>query len=284
MSPPIPAWRKMRGSDVPEVRALLQANEHLCLNAYYRLLRRKETKSEAWILRDSGESLAALVYSGKGLLPVLGGRKGLVPPPLFLRGIFRTLPVRSLQGIEGDMLLMERQMERMGFYANEKIHFDLMGLDRLPGKLPAGPEGLSIRRAEARDLEGLAAMHAAYEAEEVLPTGKKPNSALSRMNIEKIFVHEHLLVAELDGQLVGKINTSASSATRCQIGGVYVHPAHRSRGIAGRMTAEFSSSLLGSGLGLSLFVKKHNIAARKAYLKVGFVTLGSYRINYYSGD
>ncbi|MCL2609980.1 MAG: GNAT family N-acetyltransferase [Treponema sp.] len=284
MSQQIPAWRKMRGSDVPEVRALLRANEHLCLNAYDRLINRRESNSRAWVLRDGGEDLAALVYAGKGLLPVLGGRRGMIPPPLFLRGIFRVLPVRSLQGIESDMLLIENQMEGMGFYADEKIRFDLMGLDRLPHAGPTGPEGLVIRRAKYADMDALVTMQAAYEVEEVLPAGKKLNMAFSRMNAEKIFVHERLLVAELDGDLVGKVNTTASSSTRCQIGGVYIRPDYRGLGIASRLTAEFSAELIRAGMGISLFVKKHNIAARKAYLKVGFAILGNYRINYYGGD
>jgi predicted GNAT family acetyltransferase len=90
-----------------------------------------------------------------------------------------------------------------------------------------------------------------------------------------------MLVADLGGRLAGKINTNAVTFTRYQIGGVYVHPDYRGLGIARKMAAAFASGLIAQGKGISLFVKKANAAARKVYQRVGFETLGDYRINYY---
>ncbi|MDR3193469.1 MAG: GNAT family N-acetyltransferase, partial [Treponema sp.] len=66
-----------------------------------------------------------------------------------------------------------------------------------------------------------------------------------------------------------------------QIGGVYVHPAYRGRGIARRLCAELARELLAEGKGLSLFVKKQNPAARSVYRDIGFKTQADYRISYY---
>ncbi|MDR2019792.1 MAG: GNAT family N-acetyltransferase, partial [Treponema sp.] len=81
---------------------------------------------------------------------------------------------------------------------------------------------------------------------------------------------------------VGKINTNAESFTCFQIGGVYVLPEYRGRGIATRMAASLSSRLLAQGKNISLFVKKQNPAARAVYKKIGFKVLKDYRICYYS--
>ncbi|MDR2160415.1 MAG: GNAT family N-acetyltransferase, partial [Treponema sp.] len=99
--------------------------------------------------------------------------------------------------------------------------------------------------------------------------------------LARILADEQILAAELDGRIVGKINTNAGSFTRRQIGGVYVHPGCRALGIGRRMTAEFTRRLIRQGWGVSLFVKKRNRAARKIYLALGFETVGDYRISYY---
>jgi predicted GNAT family acetyltransferase len=96
--------------------------------------------------------------------------------------------------------------------------------------------------------------------------------------MERLFKTEQVLVAELDGRVVGKINTNAVTFTRRQIGGVYVHPDYRGMGIARRMAGEFASSLVS---GISLFVRKSNTAARNVYLGIGFEIAGDYRISYY---
>jgi predicted GNAT family acetyltransferase len=130
-------------------------------------------------------------------------------------------------------------------------------------------------------MDALAALHAAYEREEVLPQAAVFNAAASRMNTERIFSKEQILVAELDGRLAGKINTNAVTFTRFQIGGVYVHPEFRRLGIARRMAGEFTASLVSQGRGISLFVKKSNPFAHRVYQRIGFEIQGDYRISYY---
>jgi predicted GNAT family acetyltransferase len=115
----------------------------------------------------------------------------------------------------------------------------------------------------------------------VLPEGAEFNLAVSRMNLRHILSGQRIVSAELDGWTVAKANTSAVSFTRYQIGGVYVHPAYRGRGIARRLCAELARELVAEGRGLTLFVKKQNTAARAAYHRVGFTVQGDYRISYY---
>jgi hypothetical protein len=175
-------------------------------------------------------------------------------------------------------------MQDQGYFASERIEYELMSLDSAPKPeaLRAGPIELTLRSPLPEDEESLFTLQSAYEQEEVLPASAAFDPAVSRLNLQQILSRGRLLVAELDGQVVGKINTSALSFTRYQIGGVYVRPDCRGLGIGAKMTAVFVQSLLAQGRGVTLFVKKRNAAACKVYRKAGFSVLADYRITYYS--
>ena len=271
-------WRKIKKSQIAGAQELLRANERWCMNACDRFLK---GGSPVWIL-GRGLPSALVIHSGQTLLPVLCDQEK-VPPPRFLRGMLGgKVFLHSLQGRKEHVLVMEKALEEMGLYASEKKDYDVMCIDRPPVSCnSAAPVNLVIRKPVPQDMDALAALHAAYEQEEVLPAASEFRPATSRQNIERIFAEEQMLVAGLDGCLIGKINTNAVGFTRYQIGGVYVHPDYRGMGIAGRMTYEFVVSLAAQGRGVSLFVKKSNIAARKVYLRIGFEITGDYRIDYF---
>jgi ribosomal protein S18 acetylase RimI-like enzyme len=275
-------WQKMKKKDIAGIEALLRSHERWCMNACNRYLNRRSEKDAVWLLKNkAGDITALIVRSKRSLLPVLAAGEESIPPPYFLRGIFSPVPVHSLQGRKVDMLIMEAALEKLGLYAEEKFDYDLMCIDHPPSGFHTPCAGLTLRKPNSDDMNALAALHAAYEQEEVLPTASEFSAAASRMNIERIFAKEQIFVAELDGRLIGKINTNASTFTRCQVGGVYVLPEYRGRGIARRMAGEFITGLTAQGRGISLFVKKTNSAARRVYQRIGFEILGDYQINYY---
>jgi len=271
-------WRKIKKSQITGAEDLLRANERWCMNACGRFLK---GGSPVWVL-GRGAPSALVIQARQTLLPVLCDQK-TVPSPRFLRSIFGGRAfLHSLQGRKDDALVMEKALEKMGLYASEKKDYDIMCLDRPPLSCnSAAPVNLVIRKPAPEDMNALAALHAAYEQEEVLPAASEFRPAASRLNIERIFAEEQMLVAELGGCLVGKINTNAVTFTRYQIGGVYVHPDYRGIGIAGMMTFEFVNSLAAHGRGISLFVKKTNTAARRVYQRIGFEITGDYRIDYF---
>jgi ribosomal protein S18 acetylase RimI-like enzyme len=272
----------MKKNKIAEVELLLQSQERWCINACSRYLNRTPPKDNVWTLRNNaGDITTLIVYAKQGLLPVLCGQKN-IPPPHFLRRLFGIVPIHSLQGREEDVVILEAALEEMGLFAAEEIDYDLMCIDRPPsGFCSTGIGGLVIRKPQFTDMDALAALQGAYEQEEVLPSASEFNAAVSRLNIERIFTKEQMLVAELNGRLIGKINTNAVTFTRYQVGGVYVHPDYRGLGIARRMAGEFISILAAQGKGISLFVKKSNSWARRVYQRIGFEILGNYRINYY---
>jgi ribosomal protein S18 acetylase RimI-like enzyme len=274
----------MRKRDTVLPESILRTQEPWCVAACGRFLKYRATHDPVWTLRNKTGHVAALIVQSKqNLLPVFCGQQD-IPPPRFLRGLFSGIEVHSVQGLRDDIIALEAAMMQLGLQKAERhIEYDLMCIDRPPNSycLSAGPTDLIIRKPQFTDMDAFAALHAGYEQEEVLPEGAVFSPAASRMNTEQIMSGEQALVAELRGRIVGKINTSAASFTRLQIGGVYVNPQYRDRGIACRMVAEFVTALIAQGKGVSLFVKKSNPAARAVYARLGFKTLGDYWISYF---
>ncbi|GHU58195.1 hypothetical protein FACS189444_1480 [Spirochaetia bacterium] len=279
-------WQKQRKDEGPEIEAFLKAREPRCVAACARYLHSPSAKKPAhehlWTLRDRGGTLSALlIHSRRSLLPVFNGNSH-IPLPRFLNRFLGKMPIHAVQGLRTEVELLTNAMDLLGYSAAEDIDYDLMALDREPVTAPnAGPGELILRRPGIMDIGNLYPLQAAYEQEEVLPRGVSFNPVSCRLTLEHIIARERILAAELDGVIVGKVNTNAASFSCSQIGGIYVHPAYRGRGIATAMIAAFARDLIRDGRGITLFVKKRNAAARAIYRRVGFAATGDYRISYY---
>jgi ribosomal protein S18 acetylase RimI-like enzyme len=275
-------WRKVQKNERQKAEAFLRERERFCVTACTRFLGAKTSHGHVWYLSEEAEISALLLNFNRTLFPVFG-KMSRVSSPKFLNRFLGKVPIHAIQGLQKDAELLETLMKEQGYFAAEWIDYDLMCLDTcpLPETFGTGPAGLILRPPVPRDMESLFVLQSAYEQEEVLPANSVFNPAVCRLNLEHILSRERVLVAELNGQTVGKINTSAESFTRYQIGGVYVHPAYRGLGIGTKMTAVFAHRLLSLGKGLTLFVKKRNTAAKSIYLKTGFTVLADYRITYY---
>jgi ribosomal protein S18 acetylase RimI-like enzyme len=277
------SWRKMHRSECNNVETFLREREKYCVSASGRFISMKKKSGRIWYLPGAGDEISAILLSShRSLYPILGG-ENQVPVPNFLKRLLGTIPVHSIQGLREDAEILEALIEPFGYEAAERIDYALMCLDRppQPEALRAGPADLVLRPPLPSDFEFLFELQSMYEQEEVLPKNAPFNPTACRLNLGHIIAFERVLVAEWDGQVVAKINTNAESFTRFQIGGVYVRPDCRGRGIGAKMIAVFAQDLLLNGKGISLFVKKRNNAALKAYHRSGFTTLADYRICYY---
>jgi predicted GNAT family acetyltransferase len=275
-------WRRMSGKDAFRVENLLRDMEDDCVTACGRYLAREPSSESVWMLcGGKNEFFAVLVNSRSTLIPVLCGMRE-IPKPLFLKNFFRLKKIHSVQGIKSEVLVLEKEMESFGKEISEIIDYDLMCIDRPPVNKKFPPAvNIVLRTPKLTDLNALAPLQAAYEQEEVLHKGSVFSPAASRANLANIIAKGRILAAELNGRLIGKINVSAISFTRYQVGGVYVHPDFRGMGIARRMAEEFIASLAAEGRGVTLFVKKTNLPARRLYAGLGFTARGDYRITYY---
>jgi uncharacterized protein len=285
MSDETPKWRKMknRESEKKAAETLLRTNENRCVSACGRFLSLDETKGHVWMLTGNKTNISALIIYCKGtVVPVLCGKKEL-PSPDFLKEFVKKKKIHSLQGQKEEVLVLENILKQMGAQTSDFFDYDLMSLDKQPDLkcFSSGPVNLVLRAPRLIDLDAIAPLQAAYEKEEVLPRGSSLSPATSRVNLAQIIAKGQILCVEINGRVVGKININAVSFTRYQVGGVYVHPDFRNKGIARRMAAEFIASLINTGRGVTLFVKKTNLHAQRLYAGLGFTISGDYRITYF---
>jgi ribosomal protein S18 acetylase RimI-like enzyme len=278
-----PRWKRLGKRRFKEVEELLRQWEPYGVSACARFLHLSRMSDQLWGLRDPEGALSALLlHSRRSLFPVFCNTAE-VKGPGFISRFLKKNRVHAIQGLYDDVLTLEGIMTGLGIQSADRIDYDLMSLDHQPATetLRAGPQGLIVRRPGIRELEAILPLQTAYELEEVLPQGATFNAPACRLNLEHILKGEQVLVAELDGRIIAKVNTSAVSFTRVQIGGVFVHPDYRGKGIARQVCAELTKTLIAAGWGVSLFVKKRNQSAQAVYRSIGFRSIADYRIVYY---
>jgi ribosomal protein S18 acetylase RimI-like enzyme len=80
-----------------------------------------------------------------------------------------------------------------------------------------------------------------------------------------------------DGRVVFKAEVACATPAAAQVQGVYVDPARRGEGLAARgMAAVVEAVLRDVAPAVSLYVNAHNVAARRAYERVGFVQTATF--------
>lgn len=279
-------WNKS-GRFGEKAEAFLRAAERRCVAASFRYL--SMTKKDRFWYADG----AFILYARRSLFPVFRSGAAGFPLPGKLEKILEREGLHAAQGTAADIDLLAPLLENAGVFASETNDYDLMDFDGSPRARNISGRDASrrdtsrrdwnglIRRPVPEDLDALFPLQAAYEHEEVMPKNGIFYPAACRKTLEALVAAGRILAAESDGRLVGKINVNAESFTRFQIGGVYVDPAFRGRGIARAMTAELIRRLSPLGKGFTLFVKKNNAPARAVYEGTGFSKTGDYRIAYY---
>ena len=275
-------WKKLKNRDIPHAENLLREIEDNYVSACGRFLSRIPSRDNVWTLsKKKGELSAMIINSRSTLLPVLCAEKE-IHDSSFLNSFIKKKKLHSVQGITEEVKILDNKLKKIGMNIVEIFDYELMCLDSINIKTNSSiPKNLILRIPQMIDLDAIAPLQEGYEKEEVLPKGSTFSPAASRINIANIVANGQILAAELNGKLVGKINVSSVSFTKYLVGGVYVHPNFRGMGIASRMTQEFISSLISQGKGVTLFVKKNNVPARKIYTSLGFKITGDYRISYY---
>jgi len=275
-------WVKLKRRRLGLAEEFLIPREKEYVSACACFLTIKKTGHVWALLNEDDEIIALLIHSGRSLYPVFDGRTH-VPLPGFLKPFLIKVPIHAVQGRLGEVIMLTRAMKKRGYIPDEEKDYELMSLDRRPESAcySLGPPGLLLRPPTLHDGDKLYELQAAYEREEVLSRKGTFSPAACRATVERLIKHGLFLVAQVDGVIAGKINVSASAFTRRMIGGVFVKPEMRGQGIAARMAAVFFRSIIEDGWGITLFVRKSNIAARATYRKVGLAHAGYYRITYY---
>ncbi|MDR1232366.1 MAG: GNAT family N-acetyltransferase [Spirochaetaceae bacterium] len=258
----------------------LRAHEATCVSACDRFLNVNYLNDSIWMLSRGGRATrAVLMYSKRTLFPVLDGLT-VIPVPMFLKRFLLSSPVHAIHGLLEDVSLLEAALYPLHYEPIGRVDYYLMAYDAAFRERFVRTPGLILRAARESDYQALVEMQASYEMEEVAINLKRYKPELARFSLAHILAQEDMLVAEYEGQLVGKINTNARSFTRRQLGGVYVKPRFRRMGVASSMISAMVEKLTRNRTAISLYVRKSNIPAQLVYKRAGFRTLADYRITY----
>ncbi|GMO34857.1 MAG: hypothetical protein Ta2F_10980 [Termitinemataceae bacterium] len=278
---PLYRWWKAQEIEKKLPERLLKSRERYCVAACSRFRTMNYLKDHAWVLSDQGKCVAAmLLHSSRTLFPVFNGNKDVYIPAFLLRAL-KNIDIYAIQGLKHETEMLERILSPLGFKAVKSKEYNLMMFDKHAAvNINKAPADLFLRICQKEDLERLLPLQEIYEKEEVLPSPDKFDRRVCRYNLSKIISKGQCLIAEIDGQIVGKLNTNAESFSCNQIGGVFVLPSHRGKGIATCMTAAFTRRISSAGKEVTLYVKKQNAPAAAVYKKCGFQKIADYRIVY----
>jgi RimJ/RimL family protein N-acetyltransferase len=162
-------------------------------------------------------------------------------------------------------------------------------VDETPAQSPERRTRAWIRPAEPGDAAAMVALLNAVGAEPegwLLSDPSRRSVASERRYIRSVRRHPDaaLLVAELDGEIVGRLSTARDphpSSAHVADFGLTVAAAHRRRGVGTALLAGADAWARTAGIRkLELHVFPHNEAAIALYEKVGYVREG-YRANHY---
>jgi hypothetical protein len=150
----------------------------------------------------------------------------------------------------------------------------LMAIDRRPS-VPADP---AVRRVRIDELDTLLPASVAMFTEEV---GVSPVSgdggALYRARVAELIAEGRAFARIEDGRVLFKAEIGSATAQASQVQGVWVDPALRGQGLGTSGTAAVVNHALDAiAPVVSLYVNDYNEAARRAYERVGFATVGSF--------
>jgi ribosomal protein S18 acetylase RimI-like enzyme len=287
-------WRRATQADLAALEVFLRGREVEAAGFIGRILREGRLRLPAapqggiWI-REDGDArvVAALLGLPGGVwFPQLpsgaGDAEGLAaafdarPTPLFSGPIRPTTvigPAGSVRTFEAclrlvpDLSVPYRLMSRGPFAARAETRNNY--------------EDMVVERCGLEALEALYPLQKAYEEEEVLTPLHVFDAEGCRAFLARS-LREQLVFAmgREPGVFVGKAGTNARAFTLDQIGGVYVLPELRGRGL-GRALMETLLAFMGrDGRASSLFVKKTNAAALGLYRGLGYDTGDDFLADY----
>ncbi|WP_433869739.1 GNAT family N-acetyltransferase [Saccharopolyspora sp. CA-218241] len=220
-----------------------------------------------------GNRLEGLCFSGANLIPLRGGSDAV--RAFADRALRRRRMCSSLVGPADQVLaLWDALAPHWGPPREVRADQPLMVLSERPMVVPDP----LVRPVRPDELDRYLPAAVAMFTEEV---GVDPNGegggASYRARVADLIASGRAFARFEGGEVVFKAEVGALSRTVGQIQGVWVHPDRRSTGLGTAGTAAVADRLVrGLGRTASLYVNDFNIAARLAYAKIGFRSVGSF--------
>ncbi|MFT4628813.1 MAG: ribosomal protein S18 acetylase RimI-like enzyme [Myxococcota bacterium] len=143
---------------------------------------------------------------------------------------------------------------------------------------PALPPLPGLRRAVWDEWEALARLGAEMQLEDMDVDPRVRDGERHDELVQERVRAGRTYVVEQGGQIVYTVNVGTRSQLGSQLGGTYVPPEFRGRGIATAATAEVTRRLLDRHPRVTLHVNEANRSAVRVYEKVGFLPVAPYRL------
>ncbi|WP_067439748.1 GNAT family N-acetyltransferase [Nocardioides jensenii] len=263
--------RPLGPDDVPQFLALVAASPVVNVFADYRA---RTTKLEPrWLGgevagRFEGDTLVSAVHLGANLVPVEVRPEDYEELGRYaLRGRARVSTiVGPADAVEGLWQAMAAEWGRPREVRPHQPHLEIAG----PPSVEPHP---GVRRTVAGDIDAAYPACVAMYTEEV---GISPEwgggGNLYRARVMQLISKGWQFALVEDGRVVFKAEVACASPSAAQIQGVYVVPDRRGEGLATRCMAAVTEMVRADIAPVaSLYVNDHNIGARKAYERAGFV-------------
>jgi uncharacterized protein len=263
-------------SDLDDVRALLARDPVTDVFVAARVeatgLDSWRAGAEVWGYGEAGR-LESLCWSGANLVPVQAGQAAVRAFAEWARRQGRRCS--SIVGpSEAVDPLWQLLRPHWGAARDVRRGQPLMALDR-PPLVPGDP---AVRLVRPDELDVVLPACVAMFTEEI---GVSPlagdGGALYRARVAELIEAGRAFARIEDGAVVFKAEVGATSAVACQVQGVWVHPSLRGRGLSVSGTAavvEQARERIAPVV--TLYVNDYNLAARRAYQRVGFRQVGSF--------
>jgi RimJ/RimL family protein N-acetyltransferase len=133
--------------------------------------------------------------------------------------------------------------------------------------IPDGAPMAGFRRAHPDDLASVMRHAAAMEEEDL---GRSQDPAAFEATVRRRIENGNTWLAEREGELLFQINVGTTTPYGAQVGGTYVPPELRGRGLATEGMRELSRRLLPRVRHLTLHVNEANTPAVRAYERSGY--------------
>ncbi len=149
----------------------------------------------------------------------------------------------------------------------------LMRASSMDMVFPSTDARIEVREARADDLDALLSLQMAYEREEL---NLKSTRSETTVRIQSLLERQMVVIAFCGNEPIGKVNTNARGYFYDQIGGFYVKPAYRSKGVGKAVLFHLLRRIKEEQRDPVLFVRPENVPAISVYRRAGFRPVGDY--------
>lgn len=263
--------RVLTSDDLPAVRRVLDQDPvtHVFVDHRVRATRLdpRWLGGQLWGY-DDGDGLVSLCHAAANLIPVAAGPEAL--QAFAAQALAQGRQCSAILGPDDQVQqLWALLVEEWGPARDIRPGQPFLTLDSAP-KVAADPQ---VRRVRPDELDALYPACVAMFTEEL---GISPEaggaSRLYRSRIAQL-ISKGLAFARFDGgEVVFKAEVAAVTPHAGQVQGVWVNPSYRGQGLSAPALAAVGKAVLDDlAPVVSLYVNEHNLAARRAYARVGFV-------------